>query len=86
MLLGISMHEENTFASDKPLVSVIMPAYNVSSTIAQSIESVRNQAYSNWELIVVNDFSADETAEIVKKYFSDPRIKMIHNAKNCGLP
>ena len=53
---------------NNPLVSIIMPAYNVENYISNSILSVISQTYSNWELIVVDDGSEDKTAEIIKKY------------------
>lgn len=63
----------------EPLVSVITPAYNAARFIDETIKSVINQQYSNWEhLIVVDCNSSDETAEIVKNYSEkDPRIKFI---------
>lgn len=62
--------------NNTPLVSVIMPAYNMEKYIADSIESVLNQDYNNWELIVMDDGSVDGTADIVKKYAEkDARIK-----------
>lgn len=66
-----------------PLVSVIMPAYNVQQYISESIESVLAQTYQNWELIVMDDGSTDGTAETVKKYLQDKRIKYFYqeNAK-----
>lgn len=50
------------------LISIIMPAYNVSAFIEDSIDSVLNQTYTNWELIVVDDGSTDQTLSILKKY------------------
>jgi glycosyltransferase involved in cell wall biosynthesis len=64
------------------LVSVMMPAFNAERFIRQAIESVLEQSYSNWELIVVDDGSTDETAEALKE-FVDPRIKVIHQS-NAG--
>lgn len=66
------------------LVSVIMPSYNTGRYIADSIRSVRSQTYENWELIIVDDCSADDTDEIVEPFLSDPRIKYFKNEKNCG--
>lgn len=66
------------------LISVIMPAYNSEKYIAGSIKSVLAQTYQNWELIVADDCSTDNTAEIVKK-FSDNRIKYIKNNENSGV-
>lgn len=65
------------------LVSVIMPSWNTGSFIAESIQSVLNQTYSNWELLIVDDCSTDKTDEVVAS-FSDPRIKYFHNEKNSG--
>lgn len=67
-----------------PLVSVVMPAYNVEKYIAASIESVINQTYLHWELLIVDDGSSDNTALIIKKYqLQDQRIKYFHQ-KNSG--
>ena len=61
------------------LVSVMMPAYNAEQYISQAIQSVLDQTYLNWELIIVNDGSTDSTADIVIRY-TNPRIKVIHQA------
>ena len=50
------------------LVSIIMSAYNVEKYIAEAIESVLKQTYTNWELIIVNDCSIDATEQLAKKY------------------
>jgi teichuronic acid biosynthesis glycosyltransferase TuaG len=69
------------------LVSIIMPAYNASKTISEAIESVMLQEYSNWELIIVNDGSTDNTLSIIKSFlFIDDRIKLINLVVNEGLP
>ncbi|MCD9575265.1 glycosyltransferase family 2 protein [Flavobacterium soyae] len=68
------------------LVSIIMPAYNVAKYIQASIDTVLNQTYTNWELIIVDDGSIDDTAKICKKYLdTDNRIKYIYqnNAKQA---
>ncbi len=68
-----------------PLVSVIMPAYNAEKTIAQSILSVINQSYRNWELIVVDDGSTDNTPQIVQKLAHDnSRIQLVSTGRNQG--
>ena len=66
------------------LVSVIMPAFNPQRYIRAAIRSVLSQTYVNFELIIVDDFSQDNTKEIVRS-FSDLRIKLIENTKNLGI-
>jgi len=51
-----------------PLVSVIIPAYNRASLILETLDSVAKQSYQNWECIVVDDGSDDNTFEVVRKY------------------
>lgn len=63
--------------------SIIMPAYNVENYIKQAVDSVINQTYDEWELIVVDDGSTDNTWEILKSY-KDKRIKTI-KSKNQGV-
>lgn len=60
------------------LVSIIMPSYNTASFISKTIESVLNQTYKNWELLIVDDCSTDDTDEIVSKY-NDKRIVYLKN-------
>lgn len=70
----------------KDVVSVILPVYNGGSLLKESIESVLNQTYTNFELIIVNDGSTDSTAEVIDFYAAkDKRIKAIHK-KNEKLP
>lgn len=66
----------------QPLVSICMPAYNAGKFIAEAIQSVINQTYKNWELIIVNDGSTDETVSIIKT-FNDDRIKIFYQ-ENTG--
>lgn len=66
------------------LVSIIMPSYNTAEYIAESIQSVLAQSYTNWELIVVDDCSTDNTDEVIKPYLTDGRIKYYKNEKNSG--
>ncbi len=65
-------------------ISVIMPAYNAEQYIAQAIESILNQTFTDFEFIIINDGSSDKTAEIIKSY-KDKRINFIDNKKNQGL-
>ncbi|MBZ1518985.1 glycosyltransferase [Leuconostoc mesenteroides] len=69
-----------------PVVSVLMGVYNGESTIAASIESIKRQTFSDWELIIYNDGSTDFTDEILKKYSrNDSRIVIIDNQGKNGL-
>ncbi|MCX0414256.1 glycosyltransferase family 2 protein [Clostridium perfringens] len=65
------------------LVSIIMPSYNTASYIGFTIESILNQTYQEWELIIVDDCSTDETENIVYS-FKDKRIRYYKNEKNLG--
>ena len=72
------------------LVSIIMPSYNTGRFIAESIQSVLAQTYTNWELIIVDDASTDNTDEIVNRVIlsgakdPDPRIHYLKNTQNSG--
>ena len=71
----------------KPDVSIIMSVYNGETYLKEAIESVRNQSFRNWELIVINDCSTDSTAEILADFASkDERIKVHTNEINLKLP
>lgn len=66
------------------MISVIIPTYNRAHLISRAIDSVINQTYENWELLIVDDASTDNTEEVVKIYVSDSRIKYIKAKKNGG--
>ncbi len=69
---------ENTFFNpdpSQPMVSIIMPAYNAGVYITESIQSIQAQTYKNWELIVVDDASTDNTQQIVGSLLGDSRIR-----------
>lgn len=67
-------------------VSLVVPAYNVSDVIERCVESVRCSTYTNWELIIVDDGSKDETAEICNRLQQeDSRIRFIKNEQNRGV-
>lgn len=68
-------------------VSVVMPAYNATKYIERTIRSLQEQSYTNWELIVVDDWSNDGTRELVTRIArDDERIKLISLDKNFGGP
>ena len=69
---------KNIQNSNNPIVSIIVPMYNCESTILETINSVKHQTYSNWELICVDDGSSDSSFNIVlKESRSDSRIKLL---------
>lgn len=68
------------------LISIVMPAYNASETIATAIDSVFAQTYPHWELIVIDDGSQDDTKRIVERYaVRDGRVRMLENRSNSGV-
>lgn len=66
------------------LVSIVMPSYNTGQFIAESIKSVLAQTYTNWELIIVDDCSDDNTDYVVETFLTDSRIRYIKNERNSG--
>ena len=68
------------------LVSIIMPSYNTANYIAASIQSVLDQTYQNWELLLVDDCSTDDTDAVVAPFLSDARIRYLKNDRNSGAP
>lgn len=66
------------------LVSIIMPSWNTGKFITKSIQSVIDQTYNNWELIIVDDCSTDDTDEKVAPFLKDDRIKYLKNESNNG--
>lgn len=67
-------------------ISIVMPAYNAERTISQAIHSVMDQTFQDWELIVVNDQSRDNTKNTILDLAKcDSRIRYIENEKNLGF-
>lgn len=70
---------------DYGLVSIITPTYNSAMFIAETIESIIAQLYSNWELLITDDCSNDDTCSIIERYaITDSRIKLFRLATNSG--
>lgn len=70
-----------------PKVSIVLPTYNGEKYLAESIESIVEQTFTDWELIIVDDCSSDRTYDIAKEYAkSDIRIHVVHNTENQKLP
>lgn len=69
------------------MISIVLPSFNGEKYIEQSIRSIINQSYKNWELIIVDDCSSDNTGIIAEQYAKrDMRIRVIHNLTNKKLP
>lgn len=68
----------------EPLVSIITPNYNCEKYICETIESVLNQTYKNWEMLIVDDCSTDNSIKMLEKYLDDRRIKLVKMNKNSG--
>lgn len=68
----------------RPLVSIIMPLHNSAEFVAFSIESVLAQSEKDWELILIDDVSSDNTVQVVKNYCSDDRVKLLKMSVNSG--
>lgn len=66
------------------LVSIIMPSYNTGAYISETIDSILAQTYQDWELLIVDDCSTDNTDEVISCYLSDNRIHYLKNDKNRG--
>lgn len=77
------LNGEDTVLNDEELVSIIMPSYNTASYIQETVESVLKQTYTNWELIIVDDCSTDDTDNVLTT-FTDTRIRIYKNEKNSG--
>ena len=70
-----------------PVVSIVLPVWNGEKYLEQALQSVLNQTYKNFELIIVNDCSSDSSLEIANKYAqSDKRIRILSNSLNLKLP
>jgi len=70
---------------NNPLVSIITPSFNSEKFIEETIKSIQNQTYTNWEMIIVDDCSSDKTVSIVSNFARfDSRIKLFQLEKNSG--
>lgn len=71
--------------NDYGLVSIITPNWNCAKYVSETIRSVHAQTYQNWEMIIVDDCSTDESCEVVAPYVEqDVRIRLLKNPKNSG--
>ncbi|MFA5021559.1 MAG: glycosyltransferase [Patescibacteria group bacterium] len=68
-----------------PKISVIMPFYNAKDFLAQAVESILNQTFADFELIIINDASTDNSEQIIQPFLADKRIVYVKNDKNQGI-
>ncbi|PER82243.1 glycosyltransferase family 2 protein [Bacillus cereus] len=79
------MEENSSVLGVKPCISIITPSYNASSFIKETIQSVQSQTYKNWEMIIIDDVSKDNTCELIKEEIKkDNRIRLIELQENGG--
>ncbi|NLW83633.1 MAG: glycosyltransferase [Phycisphaerae bacterium] len=71
--------------TQSPAFSIIMRNYNKAPYIGQAIESVLAQTFQNWEMVIVDDVSTDDSMAIIKKYLQNPRIKLVRHDTNQGV-
>ena len=84
-LQRLLFNHQNFLISDNPKITVIIPIYNGEKIIKSSIRSIQNQNMTDIEIIIINDFSEDNTSKIIEELKKeDPRIKLINNDKNMG--
>ncbi|MCU5142592.1 glycosyltransferase [Bacillus cereus] len=80
------MNEINNIITNQEfMISIVIPSYNASSFIKETIQSVQSQTYTNWEMIIIDDVSKDNTRELIKEEIKkDGRIQLIELQKNGG--
>ena len=68
----------------QPKITVLMPVYNAGKYLREAIDSILNQSFSDFEFLIINDGSTDNSKNIIESY-NDQRIKFIENDKNSGV-
>lgn len=68
-----------------PLVSVVIPAYNVAKYVRQALDSALSQDYAHLEIVAVDDGSSDQTWQILQEYANRPQVRLIQHPKNMGI-
>ena len=78
--------ENYALNNTNPNISIIIPLYNCQNTIRLSITSILKQKFENYEIILINDYSKDNTTKVINEYIQhDSRFKIINNKKNMGI-
>jgi glycosyltransferase involved in cell wall biosynthesis len=77
--------EQRSLEKSEPTISVVMPVHNDEQYVAEAIESILNQTFGDFELIIVDDGSTDNSPEVIDSYAAkDGRIRVIRNPKATG--
>ena len=80
------IYNETIKYNNTPDISVIIPSYNKKNILLKSIRSIQNQKFANLEIIIINDFSTDNSSELFDYLLkTDPRVRIFHHMKNMGL-
>src|SRR5262245_21907442 len=69
-----------------PRVTVLIPVYNRVQYVAVAIESILAQHFTNFELLLIDDGSTDGSLEVLRSYTADPRVRLLRNESNLGIP
>ena len=83
---GRDLSQNSLKPPENPKVSVIIPCYNGERFIGEAIESVLNQTYQNFEIIIVDGGLTDASKSVIKPFLKDPRIKLVQHEQNRGIP
>lgn len=84
--MNLKKYKRIKIKKDSPYISICLPVYNMENYIEQAILSILNQSFQNFEIVIVNDFSNDNTIDIIMKLqLKDDRIRLINHLKNLGV-
>ena len=84
--MNFKKYKRTKMKKDIPYISICLPVYNMQKYIEQAILSILNQSFQNFEIIIVNDFSNDDTIDVIMKLqLKDDRIRLINHLKNLGV-
>jgi len=70
--------------SEQPVVTIALPVYNGAATLKLAVDSILNQSFPNWEMIILDDASRDDSRKVMRS-FVDPRIRLVEGEENIGL-
>ncbi len=76
--------QETQKINSLPKISILLPTYNRAHLVTRAIDSILNQTYQNFEIVIVNNGSQDNTKEVLQSYEKNPKIKVLHLEKNRG--